>query len=100
MAWIKRNLYFLIGSIIALGLMIFGVFVLLSQMSAEQHAADSIAQQYAELTRLNTGPASPENIDESKRQEAEIRKYIKKAKGFFQRIPPIPSTTNKVSNSD
>jgi hypothetical protein len=81
--------------------MIFGVVVLLGQRAREQQAAEDIAKQYAELTRLNQGQASPENIDAAKKQEAQLREYMAKARGFFQRIPPIPNfTTNRIGDSD
>ena len=101
MAWIKRNLFFLIGSVIAFGLMIFGVIVLLSQMSAEQQAAQDIDKVFADLNTLNGGPASPENIEAAREQEKQLRAYVVKARSFYQRIQPIPNfTTNRVSNAE
>ena len=102
MAWIKRNLYFLIGSIIALGLMVFGVVVLLSQMSAMSNRQRRRSpSNTTELTQLNQNQASPENIKAAKKQDGQLRAYIVKARAFFQRIPPIPNfTTNRVSNAD
>jgi len=36
MAWIKRNLFFLIGSLIAVALMVVGVFFLMAQINDEK----------------------------------------------------------------
>jgi hypothetical protein len=108
MAWIKRNLFFLIGSIIALALMIVGGIYLFNQVSDEQSVADQIKGQYAELTRLtglnpHPGDANIDNIKAAREQAAALRAYVNKVKPFFQRIPPIPDTTgtsNKITDRD
>jgi hypothetical protein len=106
MAWIKRNLFFLIGSLIAVALMVLGVFYLLGQINAESEVTDDITKQYAELSRLahlNPHPGNDkiDNIKAAREQEAELRGFIKKERGLFQPIDPIPNApSNKISNAD
>jgi hypothetical protein len=107
MAWIKRNLYFLIGSIIALALMIVGGVYLFNQISDEGSVADQIKSQYAELDRLvglnpHPGDGTIDNIKLTKEQTATLRAYVNKAKPFYQRIAPIPESTssNKITDHD
>ena len=107
MAWIKRNLFFVIGSFIALVLMGVGGYWLYTQIALESQVADQIAAQYAELTRLNNLNPNPgdtktiDNVKATKEEEAQLRAYINKMTPFFQRITPIPDAgTNKVSNSE
>jgi hypothetical protein len=106
MAWIKRNLFFLIGSLIAVGLMVMGIFYLLGQINEEHQITDDIEKQYAELTRLaglkpNPGNAKIDNIKAAKDQEATLRNYLKRERAVFEPIASIPDTsTNKISNAD
>lgn len=106
MAWIKRNLYFFIGSIVAVALMVAGGFYLFSQISDEGHVAGEISQQFAELERLNTlnphpGGGAIDNIKAAKAQAVAVRGYVTKAKNFFQKVTPIPDpAAGKIGNSD
>jgi hypothetical protein len=106
MAWIKRNLFFLIGSLVALGFMGFGGYLLFTQIAAENKITSDIEASYAELNRLNTLNPNPgndkvDNITAAKEQQESLVAYIGKTQPFFQHIAPIPDTgTNKVTNSD
>src|SRR5271165_6466863 len=101
MAWIKRNLFFLIGSLVALALMAGGGFFLYQQITAEGAVAGQIAQQYTELKRLysqNPHPGVPpiDNIKTAHDEEIQLRDYTQKIRTDFQHIPAIPDT-NRVS---
>lgn len=106
MAWIKRNLFFVLGGLVALGLMVGGGFFLFQKISDEGSVTEQIAKQYAELKRLyeqNPHPGVPpiDNIKAAKEQEASLRAYINKIHPLFERIPPIPdSAPNKVRDAD
>jgi hypothetical protein len=107
MVWIKRNLYFLIGSLVAVILMIVGGIILFTQISQEAEVSDNIGKQYAELLRLkqlNPNPGDDKtinNIKAAQEQEKAVRAYIAKMRPFFQRIPPIPDpATNRISNAE
>jgi hypothetical protein len=97
MSWIKRNLYFVVGSLVAVALMVLGGVYLLSALSSEGKIADDIAAQYAELDRLNKlnphpGSGSIDNVAAAKEQEKALRAYINKARPYFERCTPIPDS--------
>ncbi len=106
MAWIKRNLYFLIGSLVALGLMGVGGYFLYTQISTENEVREAIEKAYSDLNTLNTQNPHPgndkiDNIQVAKDQQTTLRAYVEKSRPFFQRTTPIPDTsTNKVTNAD
>jgi hypothetical protein len=95
MDWIKRNLYFLIGSLVALGLMGFAGWYLYSKWSYNNTLLGQLDEQYAEFKRLNEQKPHPgsgkiDNIQAAKEQQKQLRAYIQKACQYFQSIPPIP----------
>ena len=97
MSWIKRNLYFVIGGLVALGLMGYGGFVLWTAYSNEGASAEEIIKQYGvldELNKQNPHPGSTgkvDNVKAAKDQEGLLRVFIAKARGLFVTPPPIPS---------
>lgn len=106
MSWIKRNLYFVIGSVVAVGLMIAGGFYLYSQISEESSLADEFQKQQATLQDLNNKNPHPgfgqiDNIKAAKDQRDAIRAWIKKTHPYFERIAPIPESGGaKIKDSD
>jgi hypothetical protein len=107
MSWIKRNLFFFIGGLVAVGFMGFGGFLLFNQISEENQLGEEIRQQYAKLNELNNQKPHPgngpvDNIKTALEQKAALRDYITtKARGYFQRIAPIPDNGGaRVSNAE
>lgn len=109
MAWIKRNLFFVIGGVIALLLMGFGGYLLFTQMSEESRVSGQIDEQFEDLKKLygrSPFPGDPSTIDNiaiATQQAESVRQYAVKVRPLFGRIPGIPDTfgtSNKVSNSD
>ena len=95
MDWIKRNLYFLIGSLVALALMGLAGWYLYSKWQLNNEILGKLDEQYAKLKRLNKqnphpGSGKVDNIKAAKEQQQELRAYIQKARQYFQRCPPIP----------
>jgi hypothetical protein len=95
MDWIKRNLYFLIGSLVALALMGLAGWYLYSKWQLNNEILGKLDEQYAILKRLyeqNPHPGSDkiDNIKAAKDQRQELRAYIQKSHQYFQRCPPIP----------
>jgi len=95
MDWIKRNLYFLIGSLVALALMGLAGWYLYSKWQLNNDILGKLDEQYTELKRLNGQPVHPgsdqvNNVETAKEQQKELRAYIQKAHEYFQRCPPIP----------
>ncbi|HEX4645195.1 MAG TPA: Amuc_1100 family pilus-like protein [Verrucomicrobiae bacterium] len=104
MSWIKRNLFFVIGGVVALALMGCGGYYLYTQIQRDDSVTEEIKKQYAELDRLSKlnphpGDAKTDNIKAAKEQQDQLRAYIAKIQPFFQPIAPIPNEP-KVSNMD
>ncbi len=98
MAWIKRNLYFVIGSVIALVLMGLAGYFLYSQWVGNNQILASLNDDYEKLRRLNSAPIHPgsgqvDNIKLAKEQREQLREFLKKPRAHFQRIPAIPPQT-------
>jgi len=98
MDWIKRNLYFLIGSLVALALMGLAGWYLYSKWELNNDILGKLDEQYAKLKRLseqNPHPGSSaagkiDNIKIAKEQQQALRDYIKKGRTYFQLCPAIP----------
>ncbi len=95
MDWIKRNLYFLIGSLVALALMGLAGWYLYSNWQLNNEILGKLDEQYAKLKRLNgqnphPGSGKVDNIKAAKEQQQELRAYIQKARQYFQPCPRIP----------
>ena len=95
MDWIKRNSYFLLGSLVALALMGLAGWHLYSKWQFNNEILGKLDAQYAKLKRLNEqnphpGSGKIDNIKAAKEQQQELRAYIQKAHQYFQRCAPIP----------
>ncbi len=95
MEWIKRNLYFLIGTLVALALLGLAGWYLYSKWQLNNDILGKLDEQYTELKRLNGNVPHPgsdqiNNIDAAKQQQKELRTYIQKFNEYFQHCPPIP----------
>jgi hypothetical protein len=93
MSWIKRNLYFVVGSLLALGLMGYGSFYLWSQYQNEQKVTAGIKELYDESTRLNKLPSSSKTdvIKQAREQEAAVRELAGKLRAHFPSPTPVPN---------
>ncbi|HEX7655048.1 MAG TPA: Amuc_1100 family pilus-like protein [Verrucomicrobiae bacterium] len=98
MAWIKRNLLFVIGSVVALlavGGAGFYTFL------AYSHNADAFAQFSESVDKLKglmdqkpaPGSGAVDNIKIAKEQNQQLLKWLATAQGYFQPIAPIPAGT-------
>jgi hypothetical protein len=95
MDWIKRNLYFLIGSLVALALMGLAGWYLYSKWQLNDEILGKLNEQYEKLKDLNSqkphpGSGEVDNIKAAKEQQKELRAFLQKAQQYFQRCPPIP----------
>jgi hypothetical protein len=95
MAWIKRNLLFVIGTVIAFVLMGLAGFYLFTKWQLNNEVWDKLNTDYAELKRLSEAKPHPgnskvDNIKAAKDQQQELRAFLQKTRGGFVRIPPIP----------
>jgi len=102
MDWIKRNLYFLIGSLVALALIGFAGFYLYTKWTLNNEVREKLNAEYAELKRLSTENPHPgygkiNNIQIAKEQQQQLRDFLKKTREHFQRIAPIPDVAKVTS---
>jgi len=92
MAWIKRNLYFVIGSAVALALMGMAGWFLYSKWQLNNDFMTKLNEDYAELGNLNSqkphpGSGQVDNIKAAKEQRAEVIEFQKTVQKSFLRIP-------------
>jgi len=102
MAWIKRNLYFLVGGVAAVVLLGLAGWYLFAKWSLNNSNLEELNKAYAELERIagvnpNPGNSKTDNIAIAKEQQAKLREEIKKTAQFFAPIPAIPDSTNVTS---
>jgi len=104
MSWIKRNLGFVLGSVVALALMGMAGWYLYSKWDLNNQILEKLNEQYAKLQRLNgqnphPGSDKVDNIKAAKEQQQELRGFIGKTQPYFQRVPAIPDLP-KVTDRD
>jgi hypothetical protein len=93
MAWIKRNLFFAIGALIAILLLGAGVFYSFKSWRDNSSKMAQLQEAYTDLQNyLNKVPSpSDDNITAAKEQEGQLRKWIGSAREYFKPVPPIPN---------
>lgn len=104
MSWIKRNLFFAIGSLVALILMGLAGWFLYSKWSLNNEVLASLNNDYEELKKLNSQNPHPgsgpiNNIKLAQEQRDQLREFIKKTRAYFEPIPRIPDLP-KISDRD
>lgn len=97
MAWIKRNLYFLVGSVVGVGLLAVAVVYMLGGSARDSAVKETLSASYAKLKDLKNLDPSPgsvkvDNITNAQAQVAALQKYSKEAQATFVPIAPIPNT--------
>ncbi|MGA2241558.1 MAG: hypothetical protein ABSH11_05915 [Verrucomicrobiota bacterium] len=105
MAWLKRNLFFVIGGILALGLLGAAGFYNFKGWSHNSTAFDKLNEIYSTLRNLTGQKPSPgsdkvDNIAAAREQERQIRDWMRQAADHFQPIAPIPNTGTNVVSSE
>jgi hypothetical protein len=105
MAWIKRNLFFVIGGILAIGLLGAAGYYNYKGWSHNKAAFDELNGIYKTLRDLTGNKLSPgndkvDNIAAAREQERQIRDWIRQAGDYFQPIAPIPNTGNNAVSSE
>ena len=101
MAWIKRNLFFVVGGVLALALLGGAGYYIWSQYSRNTVASDKLTEIYGKLSTISTQQPGPgkTNTETAKIQDAQLRAWINSAVKYFQPIPGIPPGPN-VSSKD
>jgi hypothetical protein len=104
MDWIKRNLYFLIGAVVALALMGVAGWFLYSKWELNNSVWSQLEGDYGTLTTLNEQNPHPgfgkiDNIALAKQQRQQLLGVIDQVRAKFRPIPPIPNI-DPVTDSD
>ena len=105
MIWIKRNLFFVIGGVLALGLLGAAGFYDYASWRRNSAAFDKLDEVYSTLRELanqksSAGNDKINNIEAAKQQEVQLRDWIRQAQNYFQPITPIPSLTNGLISNE
>src|SRR5215471_9144773 len=95
MGWIKRNLFFLTGIVVAFGLLGVAGFYIYTRWSGNSEASEKLNGLYSTLKDLQQQKPSPGNdqVDNTKiasDQQQQVLKWIASATNFFQPITPVP----------
>lgn len=96
MAWIKRNLFFTIGSVIALVLLGGACYYIFKGWSDNRTAWQNLTDAYNQLQGYYSKQPSPgndqiNNIQAAKDQAAQLEDWIQQARSHFKSAPPIPA---------
>lgn len=99
MDWVKRNLIFVVGTAVAVGLLLFSGFYLYSNSRKNNDARELLEAEYNELNRLHNlkphpGKGDVDNIRLARQQKAQLQKVIQTVSERFEPIPAIPASTN------
>jgi hypothetical protein len=104
MAWIKRNLFFVIGGILAIGLLGAAGFYNYQGWNHNSVAFDQLNEIYGTLRNLTSqkpsaGNDKVNNIEAAKEQERQLREWIRQAGDYFKPIAPVPNPPNGMVSS-
>ena len=93
MAWIKRNLFFFIGGVLALCLIGVGGWYFYAEYTTEGQSWDKIAGDYDTLRQLNQQNPHPgkkdgqvDNVQTALDQQASLRAWIESTRPYFQSV--------------
>jgi hypothetical protein len=98
MGWIKRNLFFAIGSVVALVLLGMAAFYTYRSWSHNRDAMTNLQSAYSQLQQdydQNPTP-SAENIQAAQQQNQQLRDWITQSQAHFKPIAPIPNPPDGV----
>jgi hypothetical protein len=96
MAWIKRNLFFVIGGVVAIALLGAGGFDIYAGWSHNSDASVKLNEIYGTLRSLQQEKPGPgntkiDNTQIAREQFKQLQEWIGSAQNYFQPIPAIPS---------
>lgn len=102
MAWIKRNLLFVIGGLVAVGMLGWAGYYNLSRWKLNNDVFKDLEDKYTEIQRLNNlrphpGNKQVDNIEAARAQQGEMQAILARQTANFVHIPAIPPSTNLTS---
>ena len=89
MLWIKRNLFLVVGGVVALGLLAVGGFYLLTSYQRNNSVEEELKQAKAELTRLYALVPFPSaaNVTAAREEQKRVQAAINLTKQSFSPLP-------------
>jgi len=98
MAWIKRNLFFFIGGLVALGLLGVAGYYNYTNWSRNTEKFDKLTEIYNTLKDLTSpekwpGDAETNKTVQARDEDNQLKDWLTQARGYFQPIAPIPPST-------
>ena len=99
MSWVKRNLALVISGVIAIGMLGFGGYYLLSAIKKNEDIDQQIGQTKAEIERLLNQDPTPnqQNLTLAKQEAAKLAAFVLEAKKQFPSTPPPSEPLNDLS---
>ena len=99
MAWIKRNLFFTLGGVVALLLLAGAGWYVWMGWAHNTAAYGRLNEIYGQLKQFSVQQPSPgnakiDNVKVAKEQEAQVRAWVAETGSQFQAIPPIPAAAD------
>ncbi|MGH7977258.1 MAG: hypothetical protein ACREC8_11425, partial [Limisphaerales bacterium] len=96
MVWIKRNLFFVIVAILAVGLLAAAGFYGFKNWRKNSAETETLNEAYDTLQKLHTENPSPgngkvNNIETARKQDKQVRAWIGQTRNYFQPVSPIPN---------
>ncbi|MEI7729271.1 MAG: Amuc_1100 family pilus-like protein [Verrucomicrobiota bacterium] len=91
MLWIKRNLLFVVGLLVAVGLLAFAIVRLLGTMDQDKQVRDGLEEEWGQLANLYRENPFPDtaNIGLVRQDQKRLRQFVQQARDCYQPIPPI-----------
>jgi hypothetical protein len=95
MGWIKRNLFFVVGGILAVAMLGGAGFFIWQGWSRNAEASGKLTEIYNKLDELAKAPLKPgddknDNTKLAREQEKELRDWIARSARYFKPVPAIP----------
>jgi hypothetical protein len=105
MSWIKRNLFFFVGSVVALVLMGLAGFFLFTKWQANNQIQTELASDYENLKALKAqnphpGDEKVNNIEIARAQQKQISNFVYTARTHFVSVPRVPAEEDAPTVTD
>ena len=104
MGWFKRNLFFAIGGIVALGLLAAAGIYDYKSWQRNTAAVGQLTELYKQLQKntvtdknghkISPGNDKTDNIAAAKEQERQLRQWLSQTTNYFRPIAPVPKPAN------
>jgi hypothetical protein len=94
MPWLKRNLFLVIGGVVALALLGIATFFLISKIQANNEVTAKLQRQtelYRRLVMRNPHP-NPENIEAAKQEQQKVEQFAHEVRVLFLPAAMQPTT--------